>query len=106
MFVRELTDEPGREGYGGNVSGAMSDQNAGAPGSSGRKRRGQRTAVFTSNPEVDAPVLTCPKCDDSLAYRETVFSGVKPVERWDFFDCPTCGPFVYRERTRTLRQEI
>ena len=83
----------------------MSDQNAGAQESGGRKRRGRRTAVFTSNPEVDPPALTCPKCDEPLAYRETVFSGVKPAERWDFFDCQTCGPYVYRERTRTLRPE-
>jgi hypothetical protein len=105
LFVRELTDELGQEGYGGNVSGTMSDQNPGTPEAFVRKRRGQRTAVFTSNPEVDAPMLTCPKCDEPLAYRETVFSGVKPAERWDFFDCHGCGPYVYRERTRTLRPE-
>jgi len=50
--------------------------------------------------------LTCPKCDGPLSYRETVFSGVKPAERWDFFDCRICGPYVYRERTRSLRPAI
>lgn len=67
------------------------------------KRRGKRSATFTSTPEVDAPTLTCPKCDSTLSYKQTVISGVKPIERWDYFDCRACGPFVYRERTRTLR---
>lgn len=84
----------------------MAHQNPGAPEPRGHKRHGRRSAVFTSNPEVDAPALTCPKCDGPLSYRETVFSGVKPAERWDFFDCRTCGPYVYRERTRSLRPAI
>jgi hypothetical protein len=67
------------------------------------KRHGRRSATFTSTPEVSAPALTCPKCDSALQYRQTVISGVKPIERWDYFDCMTCGPFVYRERTRSLR---
>jgi len=69
----------------------------------GRRRRGKRFAIFTSTPEVSAPALRCPTCDSALAYRETVISGVKPIERWDYFQCDTCGPYVYRERTRTLR---
>jgi uncharacterized C2H2 Zn-finger protein len=69
----------------------------------GRRRRGKRAAVFTSTPEVDAPTLMCPRCDGLLNYRQTVISGVKPIERWDYFYCPACGPYVYRERTRALR---
>jgi hypothetical protein len=69
----------------------------------GQKRRGKRSAVFTSTPEVSAPALTCPTCDTSLEYKQTVISGVKPIERWDYFECRTCGPYVYRERTRALR---
>jgi predicted RNA-binding Zn-ribbon protein involved in translation (DUF1610 family) len=69
----------------------------------GRRRRGKRFALFTSTPEVSAPTLSCPGCDRALTYRETVISGVKPIERWDYFVCPSCGPYVYRERTRTLR---
>ena len=68
-----------------------------------RRKRGKRFAIFTSTPEVGAPTLTCPSCDSALAYRQTVISGVKPIERWDYFDCRACGPYVYRERTRTLR---
>lgn len=59
--------------------------------------------MFTSTPDIDPPELTCPTCDTQLTYRQTVISGVKPIERWDYFDCHACGPFVYRERTRTLR---
>ena len=81
----------------------MTDQNAIAPPPDAPKRRGKRFAVFTSTPEVHAPELTCPRCDNHLSYKQTVFSGVKPLERWDYFECYNCGPYVYRERTRTLR---
>ena len=50
-----------------------------------------------------APELLCPSCDRPLAYRQTVISGIKPIERWDYFECRTCGSFVYRDRTRRLR---
>jgi len=69
----------------------------------GRRRRGKRSAIFTSTPDIDAPRLMCPRCDGLLNYKETVISGVKPIERWDYFSCPACGPYVYRERTHTLR---
>ena len=54
-------------------------------------------------PAIPPPKLLCPNCDVVLAYRQTVISGVKPIERWDYFDCATCGPFIYRDRTRKLR---
>jgi hypothetical protein len=66
-------------------------------------RRPRRSPTFTSSPEVPAPQLLCPSCDRFLVYRETVISGVKPIERWDYFECRTCGTFVYRDRTRKLR---
>lgn len=69
----------------------------------GRRKRGRRSAIFTSTPDVGAAKLRCPTCEHALAYKQTVFSGVKPIERWDYFDCASCGPFVYRERTRALR---
>jgi predicted RNA-binding Zn-ribbon protein involved in translation (DUF1610 family) len=46
----------------------------------------------------------CPYFDRPLTYRQTVVSGVKPIERWDYFACTTCGQFVYRDRTRKLRR--
>jgi len=54
--------------------------------------------------EPDPPSLFCPRCDQVLRYRESVYGGVKPPERWDYFDCASCGKFVYRDRTRKLRR--
>jgi hypothetical protein len=75
-------------------------------GLDGAARRTRRAPTFTSTPDTPAPELLCPKCDINLVYRQTVISGVKPIERWDYFECRTCGPFVYRERTRKLRSTM
>jgi hypothetical protein len=69
----------------------------------GRRKRGKRSAIFTSTPDIGAPELSCPACNTALAYKQTVFGGVNPIERWDCFNCASCGPFVYRQRTRALR---
>jgi predicted RNA-binding Zn-ribbon protein involved in translation (DUF1610 family) len=66
-------------------------------------KRARRSTQVTSAPERPAPELLCPECDRPLIYRETAISGVKPIERWDYFACARCGGFVYRERTRKLR---
>jgi hypothetical protein len=66
------------------------------------KRIGRSTHV-TSAPDTPPPELFCPACDRPLLYRETAISGIKPIERWDYFSCATCGGFVYRDRTRKLR---
>lgn len=65
----------------------------------------RRTAHVTSTPETPAPQVFCPSCAFPLVYRQTVIGGVKPIERWDYFDCRACGQFVYRDRTRTLRRQ-
>jgi hypothetical protein len=65
--------------------------------------RSSKTARFTSTPETAAPQQFCPTCHRMLAYYQTVFGGVSPPERWDYYECRTCGPFVYRHRTRQLR---
>ena len=62
-----------------------------------------RAAEFTHHPDVPAPDLRCPTCDSSLVYRETIYSGIQPKERWDCYDCRICGPLEYRQRTRRLR---
>jgi hypothetical protein len=62
-----------------------------------------RTAHVTSRPDTPAPQMFCPTCDRPLVYRQTVLGGVKPLARWDYFECRTCGHFVYRDRTRKLR---
>jgi hypothetical protein len=76
------------------------DGNDHTPPAAPRKRR---SSTFTSTPDTPAPELLCPTCDSPLLYKETVISGVKPIERWDYFECRACGPFVYRDRTRKLR---
>ena len=63
-----------------------------------------RSTTVTRNPEVPAPALRCPDCDHPLIYLQTVIGGVKPLERWDYFQCVRCGFFEYRDRTRTVRQ--
>lgn len=73
------------------------------PQADGRRKRSKRSALFTSTPEIEPPALMCPACALPLVYRQSVISGVKPIEQWDYFDCHSCGPFVYRERTRQLR---
>jgi predicted RNA-binding Zn-ribbon protein involved in translation (DUF1610 family) len=67
-------------------------------------RRTRRTARITSEPDTPAPQLFCPMCDRPLVYRKTVIGGVKPQERWDYFECRACGQFVYRNRTKRLRR--
>jgi len=66
----------------------------------------RRTVQVTSNPDTPAPQMFCPTCDCPLIYRQTVVGGVKPLERWDYFECRSCGQFVYRDRTRQLRPAI
>ena len=71
-----------------------------------RKGRGpnlMRSTTVTRSPEVPAPALRCPDCDRSLKYQFTVLGGVKPIERWDYFQCVPCGFYRYRSRTRSLR---
>jgi hypothetical protein len=68
--------------------------------------RKNATATFTSYPEAPAPACFCAVCGRPLVYRQTVYSGVSPLERWDFYECRTCGPFEYCHRTRRLRSTI
>ena len=74
-----------------------------APAAGAPLKRTRRSPTFTSTPDTAPPQLLCPGCDRPLVYRQTVISGVKPIERWDYFECRTCGSFVYRDRTRKLR---
>jgi two-component system cell cycle response regulator DivK len=60
-------------------------------------------APETSAPDTAPPQLLCPTCGRPLVHRKTVVGGVKPIEQWHYFECRTCGSFVYRARTRKLR---
>jgi hypothetical protein len=64
----------------------------------------RQSATFTDKPEWPAPRLLCPQCDQPLVYRTTVIGGVKPIERWDYYECRACGPYQYRDRTASLRR--
>jgi CheY-like chemotaxis protein len=59
----------------------------------------------TVNPPATPPELTCPACDRPLKYDHSHVGGVSDqhAEQWDYYDCPTCGTFQYRQRTRKVR---
>jgi hypothetical protein len=47
--------------------------------------------------------LFCPSRHHRITYQETVIGGLKPVERWDYYECQRCSlRFKYRQRTRRL----
>ena len=80
------------------------------PRPSGEKSSGCAPArddgsVFTSSPSVAPPLFDCPICRRVLIYRRTCLRRVSRdrIERWDDFDCGSCGQFQYRWRTRKLR---
>jgi len=86
----------------------------GEPADDLTKRSGaRRTALSKSRqrfttlaPPTTPPALTCPSCDRSLKYDQSHVGGVsdRHAEQWDYFTCPTCGTFQYRQRTRKLRR--
>jgi hypothetical protein len=100
--MREV-QETGSESAEGTKGNQMAPEKEQLSGSAASIKRTRRSPMFTSTPEIAPPQLLCPNCDLPLVYRQTVISGVKPIERWDYFECRTCGPFVYRDRTRKLR---
>ena len=60
----------------------------------------------TTAPPTTPPALTCPSCDRPLKYEHSHVGGVsdRHAEQWDYFTCPACGTFQYRQRTRKLRR--
>lgn len=60
----------------------------------------------TTMPPAAPPSLMCPSCGRRLVYEQSHIGGVssKHPEQWDDFDCPSCGKFEYRHRTRKLRR--
>jgi len=60
----------------------------------------------TTTPPASPPSLMCPSCDRPLVYEQSHIGGVsaKHPEQWDDFNCPSCGKFEYRHRTRKLRR--
>jgi CheY-like chemotaxis protein len=60
----------------------------------------------TTTPPASPPSLICPSCDRPLAYDRSHIGGVseRQPEQWDYYTCPACGAFQYRQRTRKLRR--
>jgi DNA-binding response OmpR family regulator len=60
----------------------------------------------TSHPPLAPPRLRCPVCDGALSYLRSYVGGVneRSSEQWDDYECPACGAFQYRHRTRKLRR--
>jgi CheY-like chemotaxis protein len=59
----------------------------------------------TTNPPRTPPPLICPVCQAALVYQHSHTGGVnaRTPEQWDYYECPTCGPYQYRQRTRKLK---
>jgi two-component system, chemotaxis family, chemotaxis protein CheY len=59
----------------------------------------------TTTPPVPPPALTCPSCDQPMHYEHSHIGGVsnRHPEQWDYYRCPMCGTFQYRQRTRKVR---
>ena len=60
----------------------------------------------TTTPATPPASLICPWCDRPLAYDRSHIGGVsdRQREQWDYYMCPACGAFQYRQRTRKLRR--
>lgn len=60
----------------------------------------------TTTPDEPPASLNCPSCGRALKYHETFIGGVssRHAERWDYYECATCGQFQYRYRTRRLKR--
>jgi two-component system, chemotaxis family, chemotaxis protein CheY len=61
---------------------------------------------FATTPcSASPPSLICPSCDRRLTYLRSHIGGVhnRRLEQWDYYTCPACGTFQYRQGTRKLR---
>jgi len=70
------------------------------------RKKPRQSALVTTAPDTPPLTVLCPTCDRRLIYRQTVYNGVNPRERWDYYDRIKCGPFDYRHRTRKLRRAL
>lgn len=77
-----------------------------APPSNQRPAVKTHSRYATTTPPAAPPTPACPSCDRPLIYELSYVGGVNQdhSEQWDYFICPTCGGFQYRQRTRRLRR--
>jgi DNA-binding response OmpR family regulator len=94
------------------ANGASAPPMPATPSNEPKKSR-HRTALTkaharfkTTSPPAPPPALTCPSCDQSLAYDHSYVGGVSVLhaEQWDYYSCSACGSFQYRQRTRKLQR--
>jgi two-component system, cell cycle response regulator DivK len=74
--------------------------------SSGRALSKRHQRFQSTMPPSRPPELHCPRCDQPLTYQKSHIGGVsaKHSEQWDHYECSSgCGQFLYRQRTRKLR---
>jgi hypothetical protein len=63
--------------------------------------KSQFDAAYSSYAATPPPSLLCPVCLLPLVYRLTVVPGARG-SRIDYFECPACGLFEYRDETHAL----
>ena len=63
-------------------------------------------SVVTSEPDPPAPAQRCPGCARTLIYRQTILDTTSLLDRCDYYECPNCGPFKYRQKTRRLTAAV
>jgi CheY-like chemotaxis protein len=103
--ARELLDRQWTEASRNLEAATLAD----ATGARLRDRRGFGARSMrreqTSNPPRTPPPLICPVCQAALVYRHSHTGGVnaRAPEQWDYYECPACGPYQYRHRTRKLK---
>jgi CheY-like chemotaxis protein len=107
--VRRLTGSSTDDGAAPPVVATPPDPIAPAVDPTVRKRLAHskmHVRCTTTSPPIAPPLLRCPTCDGPLLYERSYLGGVnqRQPEQWDDYECPACGTFEYRHRTRRLRE--
>jgi CheY-like chemotaxis protein len=103
--ARRLLDRVWTEPAAPNTADAGSLETGGRrPDQRGFGVRNVRREQTTSPPRTPPPLI-CPVCQAALIYHHSHTGGVnaRTPEQWDYYECPTCGPYQYRQRTRKLK---
>jgi len=102
--ARQLLDRAWIEPVARSAADAAPVENGRRPDQRGFGVRNVRREQ-TTNPPRTPPPLICPACQAPLVYQHSHTGGVnaRTPEQWDYYECPTCGPYQYRQRTRKLK---
>jgi len=104
MLVAEIQRLDPRRGEGRQSNGRLQSKPLRPRGHPSATKAFDR--FDTTHPPIMPPSLQCPSCDGPLQYVRSHVGGVsaRHSEQWDYFECPSCGTFQYRQRTRKLRR--